>query len=164
MKAAIYARVSRADLNIENQIMPLKEYAEKMGWEYHVFAESESTRKTRPVQQEVLHALMRREFDGLLVWKLDRWARSMVELVNHMNIFLDKGIIFVSLKDNIDLGTATGRLYFGILSAMAEFERELIRERTIAGLERAKAQGKKLGRPWWKVKAKKINGGCITGG
>ena len=80
-KVAIYVRVSRTDQILENQINPLVSYAEKMGWEYEIFKEKESTRKTRPVQWDLYNRLLKKEFDGLLFYKLDRWARSLKELV-----------------------------------------------------------------------------------
>ena len=147
MKYAIYVRVSRTDQILENQIMPLVEYAKRMGWEYELFKEKESTRKTRPIQWDLYNRLLKKEFDGLLFYKLDRWARSLRELVTHMGELNDKGVNVVSLTENIDLSTATGRLMVNIISSFAEFERSIIRERTLSGLARAKAQGKTLGRP-----------------
>ncbi len=147
MKIAIYCRVSKRDMHPENQLIKLRDYAEKNGWEYEVFEEKESTRKTRPVKEEVLRKLRAKEFDGLLILKLDRWARSLPELALEVQELVDKGITFISLNDSIDLSTATGRLQFHILSAFAQFERDLIRERTLDGLERARQQGKNLGRP-----------------
>ncbi|MFC1648869.1 recombinase family protein [Nanoarchaeota archaeon] len=147
MKIAIYARTSKTDQNLDNQVLPLKKYAESMGWEYELFTEQESTRKTRPIQHKLYGRLLKKEFDGLLIYKFDRWARSTRELVTHMDEFQAKGVRFISYTENIDLGTSTGKLMFAVIAAMAEFERDLIRERTIAGLDRARARGKKLGRP-----------------
>ena len=147
MKAAIYVRTSKTDQILTNQLNPLIRYVLQEGWDYKLFQEQESTRKRRPVQDNLYRALMRKEYDVLLVFKFDRWARSVRELVTHLEDFQEKGVRFISLKEAIDLGTATGKLMFQIIAAMAEFERELIRERTIAGLERARAEGKTLGRP-----------------
>jgi len=147
MKFAIYVRVSMVEQNLENQIIPLKEYAERMGWTYELFSEKESTRKTRPTQYALYNRLLKKEFDGVLIYKFDRWARSTTELVNHLKEFEARRVRFVSYSENIDLGTPAGKLMFTIIAAMAEFERELIRERTLAGLARARARGKKLGRP-----------------
>jgi putative DNA-invertase from lambdoid prophage Rac len=147
MKVAIYARVSTRDQHPENQLIQLKEYVKRHNYNYEVFEEKESTRKTRPVKQDLMNRLRQKEFDGVLVLKLDRWARSLPELALEVQELYSKGISFVSLRDNIDLSSATGKLQFHILSAFAEFERELIRERTIDGLERAKVNGSKLGRP-----------------
>lgn len=147
VKVAIYARVSKGEQHPENQVLKLVEYAERQNWEYQIFKEKESTRNTRPIKELVKKQIRKREFDGLLIWKLDRWGRSVNELVLEFDEYAKSGFNFISLQDNIDLSTATGRLMAQILSAFAEFERELIRERTIAGLERAKKEGKKLGRP-----------------
>ncbi len=146
-KFAIYARVSRTDQILENQIRPLTEYADRMGWDYEIFTEKESTRKSRPVQWALYNRLLKKEFDGLLFYKLDRWARSLKELVTHMEALHEKGVILVSFMENIDLGTSSGKLMMQIMGSFAEFERTIIRERTMAGLDRARAQGKKLGRP-----------------
>jgi len=147
MKIAIYCRVSSQDQHNENQKIQLKAYAERMGYEYQIFEEKESSRKARPIKQDLLNRLRRKEFDGVLVLKLDRWGRSLSELALEIKELYDKGISFFSLRDNIDISTATGQLQFHILAAFANFERELIRERTLDGLQRAKAEGKRLGRP-----------------
>jgi DNA invertase Pin-like site-specific DNA recombinase len=89
----------------------------------------------------------RRRFDVVLVWKLDRFGRSLRHLVNALAEFESLGIAFVSLSDNLDLSTASGRLMFQIIGAMAEFERALIQERVKAGIRNARAKGKRLGRP-----------------
>jgi len=150
---AIYVRVSKRDMNPENQLNQLEEYARRNGWRYCIFSESESTRKTRPVKAAILARLRKREFEGVLVWKLDRWARSLAELILELDEFQAKGIQFVSMTQNIDTTTASGRLMVQILGAFAEFERELIRERTMAGLDRARARGKHIGRPKKRVLA-----------
>lgn len=147
MKFAVYCRVSTREQDTFNQEMRLIEYAKNNGWSFVVFRETESTRKTRPVKQEMLSRLRHAEFDGVLVYKLDRYARSSAELVLEVKELVEKGITFISISDNLDFGTASGKLHFQILCAFAEFERELIRERTIEGLKRAKFQGKIIGRP-----------------
>lgn len=147
MKVAIYARVSTQEQTVQNQINPLKVYAERMEWEYEVFSETESTRKTRPIQWELYNKLLRKEYDGLLIYKFDRWARSTKEMVEHVENLLNKGIMVYSYTENVDLSSSMGRAMLTIISAFAQLERDLIRERTLAGLARAKANGKKLGRP-----------------
>lgn len=147
MKIAIYVRVSRRDLNPENQKIQLVEHAKTKGWEYDVFEETESTRKTRPIKQELLRKVRRGEYNGVLVWKLDRWARSLQELIMDINELKGRNKDFIVLTQPIDTTSSSGMLMMQILGAFAEFEREMIRERTIAGLERAKAKGVKLGRP-----------------
>ncbi len=146
-KFAIYVRVSRTDQILENQINPLVNYCEKMEWDYEIFTEKESTRKSRPVQWDLYNRLLKKEFDGLLFYKLDRWARSLKELVTHMEALHEKNVILVSYTENIDIGTSSGKLMMQIMGSFAEFERSIIRERTMAGLDRARAQGKTLGRP-----------------
>jgi len=148
MKIAIYTRVSTSDQTVENQRLRLVEYAQSQGWDYEVYCEVMSTRKTRPVKAELLAKLRNHEYEGVLVYKLDRWARSSTELIIEIEEFLKKDIKFISFSDNLDFSTAAGKLHFQILGAFAEFERELIRERTIEGLRRAKMQNKKLGRPY----------------
>ena len=147
MKLAVYIRVSTADQNLDMQKHELLQYCERMGWTYELFEEKESTRKTRPVKLYVLNALRRREFDGAIVWKLDRWARSLQELVSDLEEMANKNIKFIALRDNIDYTTASGRAFANMLAVFCSFERDLIKERTIAGLARAKAAGVKLGRP-----------------
>lgn len=147
MKAILYCRVSTQEQTTENQKIRLVEYAERHNYDYELIEEVESSRKTRPKKAEALRRLRNKEFDTLIIWKLDRWARSSYELLGEIQELHNKGIIFISISDNLDLSTATGRLQFHILSAFAEFERNLIRERTLEGLYRAKKQGKILGRP-----------------
>jgi putative DNA-invertase from lambdoid prophage Rac len=144
---ALYIRVSTSEQTVENQRIRLVEYAEKNGYTYDLYEEVESTRKTRPVKQALLAKLRNHEYDAVIIYKLDRWARSSTELILDTKQLLDKGIGFISISDNLDFSSASGKLHFAILSAFAEFERELIRERTIEGLRRAKLQGKQAGRP-----------------
>ena len=148
-KVALYCRVSTTGgkQTNENQKIRLEEFAKAKGWEYDVYEEQESTRKTRPVKQFLLQQIRNGKYDSVLVFKLDRWARSSSELILDTKEILDKGVGFISVSDNLDFTTASGKLHFQILSAFAEFERELIRERTMEGIRRAKKQGKTLGRP-----------------
>jgi putative DNA-invertase from lambdoid prophage Rac len=146
-KIALYVRVSTSEQTTENQRIRLVEYAEKCGFKYDLFEEVESTRKTRPVKQELLAKLRQNDYSSVVVYKLDRWARSSTELILDVKELLDKNIGFVSVSDNLDFTTAAGMLHFQILSAFSEFERALIRERTLEGLRRAKLQGKQAGRP-----------------
>ena len=147
MKLAIYIRVSKRDLNPDNQKLQLLEYCKLKNHEYLVFEEIESTRNTRPIKEDVLKRIRAGEFDGVLVFKLDRWARSLQELIMNIEELKNRGKHFIVLTQPIDTSNSSGMLMLQILGAFAEFERELIRERTIAGLERARAQGKVLGRP-----------------
>lgn len=147
MKIALYVRVSKQTQTTDNQKLRLIEFAEQRGYTYDLYEEIESTRKTRPVKQQLLMNLRRGDYNAVIVYKLDRWARSSTELILDTKELIDKGIGFISISDNLDFTTAAGKLQFQILSAFAEFERELIRERTIEGLRRAKSQGKQPGRP-----------------
>jgi len=147
MRVAIYCRVSTQDQNLENQTLPLIQYCQRMGWEYEMFQEKESTRKTRPIQWDLYNRLLRKEFDGLVIYKFDRWARSTKELVDHMERLYEKGVRVYSYSENIDLDSSMGRAMLTIISAFAQLERDIIRERTLQGLARARAQGKILGRP-----------------
>jgi DNA invertase Pin-like site-specific DNA recombinase len=147
-KIAIYCRVSRDGMETENQRRQLVEYAEYKGWDYEVFEEVQSTRsKSLPIKQNVLDRIKSNEFDGILVKKLDRFGRTLATMITEIKAIVDNGKSFYSHAENLDFSTATGQLQIHILSAFAEYEREIIRERTIAGLQRAKAQGKRLGRP-----------------
>jgi DNA invertase Pin-like site-specific DNA recombinase len=146
-KVAIYVRVSTQEQTNENQILRLVEFTTSKEWQYDLYEEVMSSRKTRPVKQELLAKLRAGAYDAIVVYKLDRWARSSTELILETKELLEKNIAFISVSDNLDFSTATGKLHFQILSAFAEFERELIRERTMEGLRRAKSQGKQMGRP-----------------
>jgi len=145
MKVAIYARVSTVDQHPERQRNGLIKYVESMGWDYDYFEEKMTTRKTRPIKEQVLKKLMQKEYDGVVVWKLFRWARNIQEAIRDINtLVFDKKVKFISVTDNIDLSTATGRLYFHILCAFGEFERDLLSERTREGMAASK---NKPGRP-----------------
>jgi DNA invertase Pin-like site-specific DNA recombinase len=150
-RAAIYARVSTVDRgqNPDTQLLPLREYAERRG--FPIVAEyvdhASGARSDRAEYQAMLAAARRREFDVLLVWKYDRFARSLRELVNALSEFDGLGIAFVSYSEGADTTTPQGKLQFGIMASLAEFERSLIAERVRAGMVRAKAQGRHTGRP-----------------
>jgi len=146
MKTAIYCRVSTEEQQTLNQKLRLVEFAQRNNWRFDTFEEVESSRNTRPIKQEVLNKLRHKEYERLLIFKLDRWARSSRELITEFEELIEKGIKIVSYSENIDFSTSTGKLQFTILSAFAQFERDLIRERTLEGLDRAKKQGVSLGR------------------
>jgi DNA invertase Pin-like site-specific DNA recombinase len=146
-KTALYCRVSTGKQTNDNQKIRLIQYAKDQQLEYDLFEEVESTRNTRPIKQMLLQKLRAAEYSQIVIYKLDRYARSSRELILEVQELIDKGIGFVSVSDNLDFTNAVGRLHFQILSAFSEFERSLISERTKEGINRAKAQGKKLGRP-----------------
>jgi DNA invertase Pin-like site-specific DNA recombinase len=143
MKTALYVRVSTQEQNPEMQRKALVEKAEREGWEYDVFEEKESTRKTRPIKYALYQRLLNKEFDAVVVWKIDRWARSTQELSREVTTLFNKGVKFISLTDNIDLSSASGTLQFNIISAFAQFERDIISERTKEGLKGKKNVGKR---------------------
>ena len=143
MKVALYTRVSTKEQNPEMQRNALIDKAEMGGWDYELFEEEESTRKTRPIKYTLYQRLLNKEFDGVCVWKIDRWARSTQELSREVTTLFNKGVKFISLTDNIDLTSASGMLQFNIISAFAQFERDIISERTKEGLKHAKNVGKR---------------------
>lgn len=153
MKVALYARVSRDDLHCENQLLQLERWKQKQeaGDEYETFMEVQTTRKSRPVKEKVMQMFRRGELGGICCVRLDRFARSGIELALNVREIIEGGGRFVCINNGFDFDrthwNATQQLQFAIFAAFAEFERELIRERTLEGLARAKAQGKKLGRP-----------------
>jgi DNA invertase Pin-like site-specific DNA recombinase len=146
-KVALYCRVSTGKQTTDNQKIRLIQYANDYNLEFDLYEEVESTRNTRPIKQALLQKLRAKEYSQIIVFKLDRYARSSRELILEIQELTDKGIGFVSVSDNLDFTNAVGRLHFQILSAFSEFERSLISERTKEGINRAKSQGKTLGRP-----------------
>jgi putative DNA-invertase from lambdoid prophage Rac len=147
MKVALYARVSRGDLVLENQIEPLKRRALAENWEYELFTEKESTRKTRPIKEEIIKLLRNKEFDGVCVTSLDRWCRSVSEFAQELEEFERRKIGFYSIREGFSFDSAIGKAMATMAMTFAQLERDLIRQRTLAGLDRARAQGKVLGRP-----------------
>jgi putative DNA-invertase from lambdoid prophage Rac len=146
-KIALYCRVSTSRQTNDNQKIRLLEYAISNNLYYDLFEEVESTRKTRPIKQELLTELRTGKYSAVVVFKLDRYARSSRELILEIQELTNKGIGFISISDNLDFSNSVGRLHFHILAAFAEFERSLISERTKEGIARTKAQGTVLGRP-----------------
>lgn len=148
-RVAIYVRVSTQDQSLDLQTSELLRFAKARGWRVHKVYEDKATgtNDNRPRLKELMADARSREFDVLLIWKLDRLFRSMKGLAATIHDFEALGIAFVSLKDQIDLSTPSGRLMVHMLGAFAEFEASLIKERVIAGLREAKRKGVKLGRP-----------------
>ena len=148
MTAVLYARVSKAlDQTPENQLRVLREYADQA----HLVIRGEyvdelSSRDTRPQKEEVLRLARLGLIDAIVFISLDRWGRTVEELVAEMRELPERGVRLISLKEGLNFDNAAGRLYSVILAAFAAFERDRIQERTLAGLARAKAQGKRLGR------------------
>jgi DNA invertase Pin-like site-specific DNA recombinase len=148
MKTAIYIRVSRQDLHPENQLIELKKFCDEKQYEiYEVYEDRISgIKESRPALGKMLKDATEKKFDVILIWKLDRLGRSLshlVKLVRHLN---NIGIDLICKTQNIDTTTSGGKLLFHIFCAIAEFERDLISERTKAGMERARSEGKQIGR------------------
>ena len=166
-KAAIYCRVSTQDQKTEMQLMALRKYASDRGFaifnEYLDNGISGSIKK-RPALDCLMNDSKKKKFDVILVWRFDRFARSSQHLVDAPHAFRHLDIQFISYNENIDTGSPLGEAMFTIISAMAQLERDIIRERVKAGLRNAKRKGTRLGRPKVEVdlgKAKKMqNKGC----
>src|SRR5580698_11380430 len=148
-RVGLYARVSTFDQHtIPLQIRALREYAARRGWTIALqVKEVGSGAAQRQLREKLLEAARRREIDVVLVWRLDRWGRSVPDLVSTLHELQHLGVGFVSLTEAVDLTTPAGRAMAGLLAVFAEFEREILRERVRAGLDHARPQGKCLGRP-----------------
>ena len=151
MKAAIYARVSTTNgQSPAMQLDELRDYCRRRGWEVleeYVDNGHSGARESRPALDRLMVDARKRLIDCVIVWRFDRFSRSLRQLVNALEEFRALGIDFVSLREGVDTSTPNGRLVFGIFASIAEFERELIRDRVRSGLAAAKARGTKLGRP-----------------
>ena len=150
MRVALYARVSTRDQDCEMQLQELRGMAEARGVELageYVDRGVSGSKDRRPELDRLMKDARRRRFDAVWCWKFDRFARSLRHLVTALDEFRALGVDFLSHQEAVDTSTPVGRMLFQVIGAMAEFERELIRERVIAGLKQAKAKGKKLGRP-----------------
>jgi DNA invertase Pin-like site-specific DNA recombinase len=159
-QVALYARVSTLNnQDPEMQLAELREYAGRRGWQIvEEFTDQgmSGCKESRPALNRLMSDACRRRFDAILVWKIDRWGRSLKHLVTSLAELDAYGIAFISLRDNLDLSTPSGRLMMQLLGAMAEFERALIQERVRAGLRNARAKGRRLGRPRIVVNAARI--------
>jgi DNA invertase Pin-like site-specific DNA recombinase len=149
MRAAIYARVSTFDQEPENQLAEIRRYIAARGWtaEEYVDRGVSGAKDRRPALDRLLVDARRRRFDVVVVWRLDRLGRNLRHLITLLEEYQALGIAFVSLNEGIDATTPAGKLQMHILGAIAEFERARIAERVKAGLQRARAQGTRLGRP-----------------
>src|SRR3989441_12943457 len=160
MKVAIYARVSTTNgQDPELQLRELREYCQRRGWEVageYVDVGISGAREQRQQLNRLIADAHRRRFDAVVVWKFDRFARSVSHLLRALETFRALGIEFVSLSEQVDTSTPTGRMVFTVLGAVAELERSLIAERVRAGLRNARAKGKRLGRPRAAVDAARI--------
>lgn len=159
-RVALYARVSTLNnQDPEMQLAELRDYVNRRGWqisEEYTDQGVSGSKESRPALNRLMADACRRRFDAVLVWKIDRFGRSLKHLVNALAELAALGVAFISLRDNLDLSTPSGRLMFQIIGAMAEFERALIQERVRAGISNARAKGKRIGRPRVFVDATRI--------
>ena len=166
MKVALYARVSTVDQEPENQLQELRRYVEARSWTAVEYVDRgvSGAKDRRPALDQLLADAKRRRFDVLVCWRLDRLGRNLKHLITLLDDLQALGVSFVSLAEGIDATTPAGKLQMHILGAIAEFERERIRERVMAGLQRARTQGTKLGRPRALVpleRVRRVNGVAI---
>jgi DNA invertase Pin-like site-specific DNA recombinase len=160
MKVAIYARCSTFNgQDPAMQTRELREYAKRRGWTVageYVDVGISGTKEKRPELDRLMADAHRRRFDAVVVWKFDRFARSVSHLLRALETFKAQGIEFVSFSEQLDTSTPAGKLVFTVLGAVAELERSLIVERVKAGLRNAKAKGRRLGRPQIVVDVRKV--------
>jgi DNA invertase Pin-like site-specific DNA recombinase len=161
VRAALYARVSTNGhgQDPEVQLREMREYCQRRGWDIageFVDVGISGAKEKRPELDRLLADAHRRRFDSVVVWKFDRFARSVSHLLRALETFQALGVEFVSLSEQMDTSTPTGKMVFTVLGAVAELERSLIAERVRAGLRNARAKGKRLGRPSKDLDAKRI--------
>jgi DNA invertase Pin-like site-specific DNA recombinase len=149
MKIGIYARVSTHDQQtLGLQVKAMRQYARQRKWNIVLTIEDVgSGASERPERDALMRAARRREIDLILVWRLDRWGRSLADLVVTLKELGELGVGFVSLSEALDLTTPSGRAMAGMLAVFAEFEREILRERVRAGIAQARLEGRAHGRP-----------------
>jgi DNA invertase Pin-like site-specific DNA recombinase len=162
VRTAIYARVSTSNngQDPKMQTRELREYCDRRGWKFageYVDEGVSGTKDSRPELNRLMADAHRRRFDAVVVWRFDRFARSVSHLLRALETFKALGVEFVSLSEQVDTSTPTGKMVFTILGAVAELERSLIAERVKAGLRNARAKGKRLGRPRVTVDAARIS-------
>ena len=156
--AAIYARVSTLEQNCDNQLIELRRYVEARGWTGTEFVDRgvSGAKDRRPALDALLKDAKRRRFDVVVCWRLDRLGRNLRHLVTMLEELQHVGVAFVSMGEGIDCTTPAGKLQLHILAALAEFERGRIRERVMAGLARARSDGKRLGRPRARIPVERL--------
>jgi DNA invertase Pin-like site-specific DNA recombinase len=149
IKVGLYARVSTQDQKtLPMQLRALRTYVRQRGWTIGLqIKDVGSGASDRPQREQLMQAARRRELDAILVWRLDRWGRSLADLVLTLQELSELGVGFVSLTEALDLTTPTGRALAGLLAVFAEFEREILRERVKAGIAHARKEGRPHGRP-----------------
>lgn len=149
VKVGLYARVSTQDQKtLPMQLRALRTYVRQRGWTIGLqIKDVGSGASERPQREQLMQAARRRELDAILVWRLDRWGRSLADLVLTLKELAELGVGFVSVTEALDLTTPTGRALTGLLAVFAEFEREILRERVKAGIAHARKEGRPHGRP-----------------
>jgi DNA invertase Pin-like site-specific DNA recombinase len=159
MRIGIYARVSTRDQSCELQVRDLRAYCAARGFDLvreYVDVGQSGAKDSRPELNILMDDARKRQFDAIVVWRFDRFARSTKHLLSALEEFRSLGIQFISYQENIDTSSALGQALFTIVSAVAQLERDLIRERVSAGIRNARANGKKLGRPKSEVDRERI--------
>jgi DNA invertase Pin-like site-specific DNA recombinase len=148
-RAGVYCRVSTQEQSTAAQETELKEFAKNRGWEItRVYGDTISgTKDSRPGLNQLMADCHSRKIDVVLVWKFDRFARSVSHLLRALETFEELGVEFVSISEQVDTSTAAGKMIFTVLGAVAALERSLIAERTKLGIMNARKQGKRIGRP-----------------
>jgi putative DNA-invertase from lambdoid prophage Rac len=148
-RAGLYARVSTHDQQtLPLQLAAMREHAERRGWTVVITVEDVGSGvRDRPRREDLMRAARRRELDLILVWRLDRWGRSLVDLVTTLQELTALQVGFVSLSEALDLTTPSGRALAGLLAVFAEFERDILRDRVRAGIAQARKEGRPHGRP-----------------
>src|ERR1700693_4422033 len=150
MRIGIYARVSTKDQTCELQVRDLRAYCAARGFDLvkeYVDVGQSGAKDSRPELNKLMDDARKRQFDSVICWRFDRFARSTKHLLTALEEFRSLGIQFISYQENIDTSSALGQALFTIVSAVAQLERDLIRERVSGGVRNARANGKKLGRP-----------------
>jgi DNA invertase Pin-like site-specific DNA recombinase len=158
-RVAVYVRVSTKDQSVDMQLNDLERYSKERDLRvFKVYQDNgvSGTKETRPALSELMNDARKRKFDVVLVWRFDRFARSTKHLVNALYEFRNLGIDFISYQENIDTSSPLGEAIFTIISAMSKLERDIIAERVKGGLRKAKANGKRLGRPKSEVDTDKV--------
>jgi DNA invertase Pin-like site-specific DNA recombinase len=148
MMVAVYARVSTHDQTAENQLLELRRYVAARGWTAVEYVDKgvSGAKDRRPALDQLVADVRRHRVQGVVCWRLDRLGRNLRHLVLLLDEWQSRGVAFVTLGEGIDTSTPAGRLVAGVLGSIGEFERARIQERIVAGLARARAQGKRLGR------------------
>ena len=150
-KVVIYTRVSTLDQTIDNQLIELREHCSRMGWEIVKEYSDEGlsgtlSREKRPALNSLIKDAYRKRFDSVVCWDISRIGRSMKELILFLSDMKDRGIGICSVRQGFDTSTSMGEIMFQFVGILSSWERSMIRERTLAGLERARREGKTLGR------------------